>query len=65
LPGELDAVEAGHDPKHVRKFTGKRNALRHSFISHRLAVLFEEAKTRPEHLELYNRHGFLVVEIEE
>lgn len=37
------AVEAGHDPKNVRKFTWKRNALRHSFISYRLAVLKDVA----------------------
>jgi integrase len=37
------AVEAGHDPKNVRKFVWKRNALRHSFISYRLAVLKDVA----------------------
>ena len=37
------AVEAGHDPQNVRKFTWKRNALRHSFISYRLAVVKDVA----------------------
>jgi len=36
-------VEVGHDPKNVRKFAWKRNALRHSFISYRLAVLKDVA----------------------
>ena len=37
------AVEAGHNPQNVRKFRWKRNALRHSFISYRLAVLKDVA----------------------
>ena len=37
------AEEAGHDPKNVRRFTWKRNALRHSFISYRLAVVKDVA----------------------
>ena len=36
-------LETGHDPKNVHKFTWKRNALRHSFISYRLAVLKDVA----------------------
>ncbi|MHB8520906.1 MAG: tyrosine-type recombinase/integrase [Limisphaerales bacterium] len=42
------AQTAGNDPKSVRKFVWRHNALRHSFCSHRLAVIKNAAQVALE-----------------